>query len=96
MNDVIGSILTSAATEALTNAVIHADAKTLFVEFYETDDAYCAHYTNDGNQPTTDIHEGGGLGSLRSKIERLGGNMLIQSVPQFVMTVQMPKEVKLF
>ncbi len=96
MNDVIGSILTSAATEALTNAVIHADAKTLFVEFYETDDGYCARYTNDGNQPSTEIHEGGGLGTLRSKIERLGGNMVIQSVPQFVMTVQMPKEVKLF
>ncbi|MEE1012221.1 MAG: hypothetical protein U0L11_09360, partial [Acutalibacteraceae bacterium] len=96
MNDMTGSILTSAATEALTNAVIHADAKTLFVEFYETDDGYCARYTNDGNQPTTEIHEGGGLGSLRSKIERLGGNMEIQSVPQFVMTVQMPKEVKLF
>ncbi|MBQ5825370.1 MAG: hypothetical protein IIW48_11270 [Clostridia bacterium] len=96
INDAIGSILTSAATEALTNAVIHADAKTLFVEFYETDDSYCARYTNNGNQPTTEIHEGGGLGSLRSKIERLGGNMEIQSVPQFVMTVQMPKEVKLF
>ncbi len=96
MNDAIGSILTSAATEALTNAVIHADAKTLFVEFYETDDGYCARYTNDGNQPTKEIHEGGGLGSLRSKIERLGGNMEIKSVPQFVMTVQMPKEVKLF
>lgn len=96
MNDMTGSILTSAATEALTNAVIHADAKTLFVEFYETEDGYCARYTNDGNQPTTEIHEGGGLGSLRSKIERLGGNMKIQSVPQFVMTVQMPKEVKLF
>ena len=96
MNDMTGSILTSAATEALPNAVIHADAKTLFVEFYETEDGYCARYTNDGNQPTTEIHEGGGLGSLRSKIERLGGNMKIQSVPQFVMTVQMPKEVKLF
>ena len=96
MNDVIGSILTSAATEALTNAVIHADAKTLFVEFYETEEGYNARYTNDGNQPTKEIHEGGGLGSLRSKIERLGGNMEIQSVPQFVMTVQMPKEVKLF
>ena len=96
MNDMTGSILTSAATEALTNAVIHADAKTLFVEFYETDDGYCARYTNDGNQPTDEIHEGGGLGSLRSKIERLGGNMEIQSVPQFVMTVQMPKEVNYF
>ena len=95
-NDMTGSILTSAATEALTNAVIHADAKTLFAEFYETDDSYCARYTNDGKQPTTEIHEGGGLGSLRSKIERLGGNMEIQSVPQFIMTVQMPKEVKLF
>ena len=96
MNDAIGSILTSAATEALTNAVIHADAKTLFVEFYETEDGYNARYTNDGNQPTKEIHEGGGLGSLRSKIERLGGNMEIKSVPQFVMAVQMPKEVKLF
>lgn len=95
-DNTVAGILTSATTEALTNAVIHADATTLFVEISETQDAYSVRYTNNGTAPAEEICEGGGLTSLRNKIERFGGNMEIESLPQFVMTVQMPKEVKLF
>lgn len=94
--ETISELITSAATEALTNAVRHADAKTLRIELTETENYCCARYTNDGTPPTEEIREGGGLGSLRSKIERFGGNMEIQSLPQFEMTVTLPKEVNLF
>ncbi len=92
----IGSLLTSAATEALTNAVRHAEATTLFVEFSESEDYYSARYTNDGDAPSGEIREGGGLGSLRSKIERFGGEMEIISLPRFILTVKIPKEVNRF
>ncbi len=92
-DNLIAELLTSAATEALTNAVRHAEASTLYVEFSESDDYYSARYTNDGNAPVAEIREGGGLGSLRSKIERFGGEMEILSAPQFVLNVKLPKEV---
>jgi len=88
--------MTSAATEALTNAVRHAQATTLFVEFTESDEFYFARYTNDGNVPDKEINEGGGLGSLRNKIERCGGEMHIQSVPKYVLDISLPKEVSRF
>lgn len=95
-NENIASLLTSAATEALTNAVRHAEASTLYVEFSESEDYYSARYTNNGVVPSGEIREGGGLTSLRSKIERLGGSMEIKSSPQFAMIVIMPKEMNLF
>ena len=92
-DNIIAELLTSAATEALTNAVRHAEATTLFVEFSEFDEYYCANYSNDGNAPSAEIREGGGLGSLRKKIERFDGEMIISSSPQFLLTVKLPKEV---
>ncbi len=85
--------LTYAATEALTNAVRHAEATTLYVDFSETEDFCLARYTNDGTVPKEKIREGGGLSSLRIKIERFGGEMEIESLPRFVLTVKLPKEV---
>lgn len=80
------------ATEALTNAVRHADAKQLFIKFYQKGDLYFAHYTNDGTIPTKEIVEGGGLGSLRKKIERAGGKMHVLSQPQFELIVCIEKK----
>ena len=64
-----------AATEALTNAVRHADAKKLCIAFSEDDTSYSVCFTNDGKQPQNTIVEGGGLGSLRKKTEQIGGTM---------------------
>lgn len=80
------------ATEALTNAVRHADAKQLFIKFYQKGDLYFAHYTNDGSIPAKEIVEGGGLGYLRKKIERAGGNMQVLSKPQFELIVCVEKK----
>ena len=64
-----------AAAEALTNAVRHADAEKLKIVFSENNDTYSAWFTNGGNQPQSEIVEGGGLGSLRKKTEQIGGTM---------------------
>jgi len=36
--------------------------------------------------------EGGGLSTLRRRVERAGGTMTVQSFPQFKLTVTIPKE----
>lgn len=81
-----------AATEALTNAVRHADAKKLCVELTEDDKAYFACFTNDGSKPQNKIVEGGGLGSLRLKTEQIGGTMEVLNQPEFVLKLTVPKK----
>ena len=81
-----------AATEALTNAVRHADAKKLCVELTEDDRTYSVSFANDGNQPQNEIVEGGGLGSLRLKTEQIGGTMEVLNQPEFVLKLTVLKK----
>lgn len=81
-----------AATEALTNAVRHADAKTLRIAFSEDNTAYSVCFTNDGSKPQNKIVEGGGLGSLRLKTEQIGGTMEVLYQPEFVLKLTVLKK----
>lgn len=86
-------LVMSAATEALTNAVRHAQAKNLFIEIEERKSCFTVCFTNDGKIPLSDVvTEGGGLGSLRKKIERAGGEMYLSGSPIFALTVKLMKE----
>ena len=84
-------ILTCAIRECVTNAVRYADAKELYAEFFETEDLATVCVTNDGKQPDSEIVEGGGLSTLRRRVERAGGTMTVQSLPIFKLTVTVPK-----
>jgi len=88
----VQKLFVEAAAEALTNAISHARAKTLFVTLTETELSYSASFRNDGTRPNGEITEGGGLGSLRKKLEREGGSMEIKSCPDFELLVTMPKK----
>ena len=81
-----------AATEALTNAVRHADAKTLCIAFSEDASSCSVCFTNDGKQPQNKIVEGGGLGALRQKTEQIGGAMEVLHQPKFVLKLIVPKK----
>ena len=86
-------LIMSAATESLTNAVKHADANTLFIEIEEMPDSYAVVFTNDGDVPeASTVVEGGGLGSLRRKVERAGGEMYVSGTPSFTLTLKLLKE----
>ena len=78
--------------EALTNSVRHAQAKNLYVAFYEKDGLCFAEFTNDGKAPEGEIREGGGLGYLRSKVESSGGEMVIEASPGYKIRVNINKE----
>jgi signal transduction histidine kinase len=88
----IQKLFVEAAAEALTNAISHAQAKTLYIDLKETAKAFSASFRNDGIPPQGVITEGGGLGSLRKKLEREGGTMTVSSCPDFALTVVLPKK----
>lgn len=85
-------LFVQATAEALTNAISHAQAKTLYIQLNQNEANYTARFSNDGIIPTQKIVEGGGLGSLRKKIERERGQMIVDHIPQFILTVTLPKE----
>ena len=80
-----------AGAEALTNAVRHAGARRLSVCFTETETHTRACFRNDGTAPVGPITEGGGLGSLRRKVETAGGTMTVSARPEFALTITMRK-----
>lgn len=85
-------ILTCAVRECVTNAVRYASASELYADFRATEDFATVTVTNNGKPPECEITEGGGLSTLRKRVERAGGTMLVQSVPVFKLTVTVPKE----
>ena len=76
-----------AASEALTNAVFPAGARTLTVDLTETEDHWKMCFTNDGTKPEKTIIEGGGLGSLRRKAESIGATMRVLSQSEFALII---------
>ena len=88
----IQKLFVEAAAEALTNAISHAQAKTLYIDLKETEGDFSASFRNDGNPPQGVITEGGGLSSLRKKLEREGGTMTVSTCPDYVLTVVLPKK----
>ena len=88
----VQELFVRAAAEALTNAISHAQAKTLYIELVQDGYTYTARFSNDGTKPDGEITEGGGLGSLRKKIEREGGTMQVTGTPEFILAVTLPKE----
>ena len=90
-NEQIQKLFVQAAAEALTNAVRHAHAKKLYINLTENQQEAVFCFRNDGDAPDREIVEGGGLTSLRHKIEGEGGTMNVTAVPVFTLTVTIPK-----
>ena len=84
-------LLTCAVRECVTNAVRYAGASELYADFTETETDATVVVYNDGKQPDSEIIEGGGLSTLRRRVERAGGSMTVQSRPRFQLTVTVPK-----
>ncbi len=86
------NLMVLAMRECLMNTIRHAGGNRLFVTMKEFHGSYQAYITNNGQPPKVDVVEGGGLSSLRQKIEREEGNMSVDSFPQFCLTVTIPKD----
>lgn len=80
----------AAIRECTTNAARHAEATELYVKFHCDNSFTKVTITNNGAHPQEKPIEGGGLSSLRTKIERSGGSMTIRCLPEFELTVCIP------
>lgn len=80
-------LIAFALRESVTNCVRHAGATKVFVTTKKESGFFSVRITNDGNAPQAEITEGGGLSSLRKRIEKSGGKMLVQSLPFFELSV---------
>ena len=83
-------LLITAMRECATNAARHAGASKLYVTLTGDESFAVARITNDGRPPRGMITEGGGLGFLRARVEKNGGEMTVRCAPSFELTVSVP------
>ena len=76
--------------ECTSNAVRHAGATELYADSEHRSQAWHLCITNNGAPPKAEIKEGGGLSSLRRRIEKAGGTVTVHSLPVFVLEVTLP------
>ena len=70
--------------------VRHAGATELYADSEHRPQAWHLCITNNGTPPRAEIKEGGGLSSLRRRIEKAGGTVTVHSLPVFVLEVTLP------
>ncbi|MBQ2597222.1 MAG: hypothetical protein II581_04885 [Oscillospiraceae bacterium] len=85
------SLLAAAIRECAANAVKHAEGDRLFAAITRTAAGTVMTVTNNGRPPKGPIAESGGLLSLRCSVEAAGGQMRIQSLPAFSLTLTFPE-----
>lgn len=81
-----------AIREAMTNAIRHAGANEMTVQMHVQEDTLYAVIKNNGSRPITPISEGSGLSTLRSRIERAGGNMEIRCGDGVELHIEIPRK----
>ena len=88
-------LMYAAMQVCLSNAIQYAQATELIVNIWEDGDRYTVLIRNNGKPPEKTITEGGGLSNLRRRIERIGGTMTVQSLPEFALVIGIPNRENL-
>ena len=88
-------LMYAAMQVCLNNAIQHAQATELVTNIWEDGDRYTVLIRNNGRPPEKTITEGGGLSNLRRRIERIGGTMTVQSLPEFALVIGIPNRENL-
>ena len=88
-------LMYAAMQVCLNNAIQYAQATELMANIWEDGDRYTVLIRNNGRPPEKTITEGGGLSNLRRRIERIGGTMTVQSLPEFALVIGIPTFEKL-
>ena len=79
-----------AIRECVTNCARHAHGNTVFVIMKRLRNEYQIQITNDGELPSKDSKEGGGLSALRKAVEAEGGSMNTFFKPAFYLLLNLP------
>jgi signal transduction histidine kinase len=88
------SIFTEVVHESLNNAILHAKAKTLYIDIMTNEENYNFKITNNGVKASDPIVEKGGLKNIRRLIEMENGSMDVADSPEFAICITLPKGVK--
>ena len=88
-------LMYTAMQVCLTNAIQHANATEVSANIWENEYSYTVMIRNNGKPPEKKITEGGGLTNLRRRIEKSGGKMTVQSLPEFSLVIEIPKNENL-
>lgn len=89
-NQKILEMVVAAGAEALTNLVRHTKIRTLKIIFEHKRYSEKIIFLNEGNQISS-IQEGGGLSSLRKRVETMGGQMKIRMNDRFSLEIEIPQ-----
>ncbi|MGO5116435.1 hypothetical protein ACTQ33_15735 [Candidatus Avoscillospira sp. LCP25S3_F1] len=81
------------AVECVTNAVRHGYATRVQFHLFEND-CWRMTITDNGIPPAGPVREGGGIGGMRRRIQRLGGTLELFTVPRFRIELSVPKEAE--
>ena len=71
-------------------------ATELYADSEHRSQAWHLCITNNGAPPKAEIKEGGGLSSLRRRIEKAGGTVTVHSLPVFVLEVTLPDKESIY
>ncbi|MCR4805465.1 MAG: hypothetical protein K5981_07400 [Clostridia bacterium] len=82
------SLLAQAVGECAVNAVKHAGADRLDVKIGEAQGLWRFELANNGQPPKTEIIPSGGLASLAAAVRQAGGEMRIESRPEFKLIME--------
>lgn len=85
-------LMYAAMQVCLNNAIQYAQATELSINVWENAGSYTVMISNDGKSPEKVIIEGGGLTNLRHRIETARGTMIVQSLPDFSLVIDIPKK----
>ncbi|MCR4748480.1 MAG: hypothetical protein K5877_01560 [Lachnospiraceae bacterium] len=89
-------VVDGAVSVQIGNTLKHTDSCEVTVAVNETDEDYRICLTNGSKVSSEKIVEGGGLTSLRSMTEAVGGTMKITTRPEFAIVLHLPKEEGLY
>ena len=81
------------AVECVTNAVRHGYATRIQFHLFHNN-CWRMTVTDNGIPPAGPIREGGGIGGMRRRIARLGGEMELYAAPRFRIELSVPKEAE--
>lgn len=93
-DETLYELVSQAVQECATNCVRHARGNQLTVRLTHGPETLRVEIINNGTPPRQKIIEGGGLSSLRRKLESHGGTMTILHNPIFRLIVELPERSK--
>lgn len=86
----VASVLMSVLSQAVVNAVLHAEAEHITVRFSQSQSAWTMTITN-AITDAVDVVEKTGLAGMRTRVEALGGWMRVHADTSFVVRVCIPR-----